>query len=69
MSQLDARVEAREAIRKSLITGGGFPQNKVDEIFSTRAEKKIELPDSLTMAFLNLQKSAIKCRIAIDDDF
>jgi len=33
MDALDARQELKEIVRKSLITTGGFPQAKVDQVF------------------------------------
>lgn len=55
----------KELARKNLITGGGFPQAKVDNLF---AEGVTMSPD-LVSAFLEMQRAAIKFRLSEDSDF
>ena len=69
LNAMSASTEVKEIIRKNLITGGGFPQAKVDDIFSSKKEKPVELPESLVKAFLNLQKATIKFRLSEDEDY
>lgn len=69
LNELRAGNEVREIIRKNLITGGGFPQAKVDEIFSNKKENQLKLPESLVKAFLEMQKATVKLRLSEDEDF
>lgn len=66
LASLDPKHEVRELIRKNLITLGGFPQTKVDTIFS---ENEIEVPADLVNAFLDMQESCLKFRLSEDSDF
>lgn len=43
LQQLKAMDELKELARKNLITGGGFPQAKVDDLFSAGVTMKPEL--------------------------
>ena len=62
---MGAQNEVRNVIRKNLITGGGFPQARVEELIA----KVPEIPKELVEAYLNLQKKAIKYRLEEDDDY
>ena len=62
---MEAEPEVRNVIRKNLITGGGFPQAKVEELIA----KIPTIPPELVQAYLDLQKSAIKYRLSEDDDY
>ena len=66
LEALDAKHQVRELIRKNLITLGGFPQTKVDSIFT---ENDVDVPDDLVNAFLDMQESCIKFRLSEDSDF
>jgi len=48
-----------------LITGGGFPQAKVEEVMQSVGE----VPDELVKAYFELQAKCIKFRMSEDDDF
>jgi hypothetical protein len=47
---MKAESEVRNIIRKNLITGGGFPQMKVEELIA----KVPEIPKELVQAYLEL---------------
>lgn len=65
LSTMQGESEVRNIIRKNLITGGGFPQAKVEEVLA----KVPEIPKELVKAYLDLQKSAIKYRLSEDEDY
>ena len=67
LESLDATKELRELIRKNLITDGNFPQGKIDPLFQDSS--LMQLPPDLVKAYLNMQRAAIKFRLAEDDDF
>lgn len=48
-----------------MIVSGGFPQAKVEEKLSTVGK----LPDELCKAWLEMQKSAVKHRLSMDEDY
>lgn len=63
---MDPAAELKEQIRKNLITAGGFPQQKVDEVFKS---SEILMPPELVHAYLQMQLDCIKFRLAEDTDF
>jgi hypothetical protein len=65
LSTMQCESEVRNIIRKNLITGGGFPQAKVEETLA----KVPSIPKELVQAYLDLQKSAIKYRLSEDEDY
>tara|TARA_B110000285_G_C15107159_1_gene608716 strand:+ start:1699 stop:2142 length:444 start_codon:yes stop_codon:yes gene_type:complete len=65
LDSLKAEPMVRDAIRRNLITGGNFPQAKVEEILQTVPT----LPDELVEAYIKMQKSSIKYRLVDDEDF
>jgi hypothetical protein len=65
LSTMQGESEVRNIIRKNLITGGGFPQAKVEEVLS----RVPTIPKELVQAYLDLQKSAIKYRLSEDEDY
>jgi hypothetical protein len=65
LQQLKPMDELKELARKNLITGGGFPQAKVDDLFSAGVTMKPEL----VQAFLDMQKACVKFRLSEDADF
>lgn len=65
LAELQGATVLKELARKNLITGGGFPQAKVDGLF---AEGVTMSPD-LVGAFLEMQRAAIKFRLSEDSDF
>jgi hypothetical protein len=62
---MEAEPVVRNAVRKSLITQGGFPQKKVEEIMKDEPA----MPDELVKAFIKMQKASIKFRLADDADY
>lgn len=65
LESMGVQNEVRNVIRKNLITGGGFPQARVEELIA----KVPEIPKELVEAYLDLQKKAIKYRLEEDDDY
>ena len=65
LDALKAEPKVRDAIRRNLITGGGFPQAKVESVMQNIPT----LPDELVEAYLKMQKSTIKYRLVDDEDF
>jgi len=52
-------------VRKNLITGGGFPQAKVEEVMKSMGD----IPSDLVESFLEMEKQAIRFRLSQDKDF
>ena len=50
LASMEAEPEVRDVIRKNLITGGGFPQARVEELIA----KIPEIPPDLVKAYLDL---------------
>lgn len=67
IAALDAKHELRELARKNLISDGNLAQGNIDPLFAD-AEKMIP-PNELVLAFLKMQKAAIKFRLSEDEDF
>ena len=65
LSQLSAESVLKDEIRKNIITGGGFPQAKVEEMMSSVGE----LPAELVEAFIQMEKSKLKFCLSEDVDF
>ena len=65
LEAMQVEPEVRNVIRKNLITGGGFPQARVEELMG----KVPTIPAELVSAYLDLQKKTIKYRISEDDDY
>lgn len=65
LSQLSAESVLKDEIRKNIITGGGFPQAKVEEMMSSVGE----LPAELVEAFIQMEKAKLKFCLSEDVDF
>lgn len=65
LSELKGEEVLKEVARKNLIVGGGFPQAKVDDLFS----KGVTMSPELVSAYFEMQKAAIKFRLSEDSDF
>lgn len=65
LQSMEAESEVRNVVRKNLITGGGFPQARVEELIA----KVPQIPKELVEAYLDLQKKAIKYRLEEDEDY
>ena len=65
LSQLSAESVLKDEIRKNIITGGGFPQAKVEEMMSSVGE----LPAELVEAFIKMEKAKLKFCLSEDVDF
>ena len=65
LSQLSAESVLKDEIRKNIITGGGFPQAKVEEIMSSIGE----LPAELVESFIKMEKAKLKFCLSEDVDF
>lgn len=65
VSKLSGESVLKDEIRKNIITGGGFPQAKVEEIMGTVTE----LPEELVEAYIKMEKARLKFCLSEDVDF
>ena len=65
LQELDAEQIVRDKIRKNLILGAGYPQAQVEE----QLQQVESMPEELIDAYIKMQKSLIKFRLANDSDF
>lgn len=65
MSNLSGESVLKDEIRKNIITGGGFPQAKVEEMMSGVTE----IPAELVEQFIKMEKARLQFCLSEDVDY